>query len=334
MAHDRTCASSGRIDFHTHIVVNVPDFAQQFGDQRWPTFHLEGDVGQLIRDGRAVRSLTPAAWLPARRIEEMDAAGIDRQVISPIPPLICDWGDSSVAAHWADHINAGVAAVVNDRPNRFSGLGIVPLHHPDAAIAVLQRAHDAGLAGVEVGTEAGGREFDDPALSEFFCAAEELGMLVFIHPLILGPQPQWTDRISGMAATFGLGMTTDTAIAAMRLAFGGVTKACPNLRICLAHGGGTFFWTLSRAAHLWDATSETSSMELTRNIYADTVVYRESNLRYLRDEIGATRMVFGTDYPLPAHDDLRGPILTCLGEAEAEMVATTTAASLLGLSVR
>src|SRR5882762_8368941 len=139
---------SCRIDFHTHVVVDVPDFAERFGDQRWPSFRLADGEGRLTRDGQVVRSLAPSAWLPARRIEDMEAAGIDRQVLSPIPPLICDWGEPGPATEWADRINVGVADMVREHPSRFSGLGMVPLQHPDRATEVLRRAHEAGLSGV------------------------------------------------------------------------------------------------------------------------------------------------------------------------------------------
>ncbi|BBX65181.1 hypothetical protein MSAS_43550 [Mycobacterium saskatchewanense] len=263
----------------------------------------------------------------------MDAAGIVHQVLSPIPPMICDWAAAGPATEWAERINAAVADIVSAHPRRFSGLGTVPLHHPDAAVAVLHRAHQAGLSGVEIGTTAGSRELDHLDLREFFCAAEELEMLIFVHPLILGTRSQWTDRIVGAAATFGLSMGTDTAIAATRLAFGGVTRKCPGLRICLAHGGGTFFWALPRISRLWDATNDATAADLVQNIYADTVVYRDANLHFLRSQLGPHRMVFGTDYPLPAHDDLSGSMLSGLGLTDARLVGTDTAARLLNVPI-
>jgi aminocarboxymuconate-semialdehyde decarboxylase len=151
-----------RVDFHTHVVVDLPDFAQRFGDQRWPSFVSQKDVGRLTRNGQVVRSVAPSAWLPQRRIDDMDAAGVDRQVLSLIPPLICDFGDPAQAVEWTTHLNGAVAALVAENPNRFSGLGTVPLHHPDRAIQVLQRVHDDGLTGVEIGTSAGLRELDHP----------------------------------------------------------------------------------------------------------------------------------------------------------------------------
>jgi aminocarboxymuconate-semialdehyde decarboxylase len=140
-----TAVHSGcRIDFHAHLVVELPDFAERFGDPRWPTFSSSDGVGRLTRDGQVVRSLSPSAWSTQHRIDDMDAAGLDRQVLSPIPPLICDWGDAAPAAEWADRLNAAVASVVSDHPTRFSGLGTVPLHHPGHAVATRARRRAVG----------------------------------------------------------------------------------------------------------------------------------------------------------------------------------------------
>jgi aminocarboxymuconate-semialdehyde decarboxylase len=320
-----------RIDFHTHIVPPLPDFGARFGDHRWPAFEVDGSVGRLSRGGRVVRTVPPSSWSPASRIEDMQAAGIDRQVLSPLPPIICDWAEGDRATEWCNQLNDGIAGIVAAHPDRFHGLGTVPLQHPDRAVDVLVRARDAGLVGVEVGTTGGALEFDDPKLVEFFAAADQLGMIVYVHPLILGTEAGWTPRITGAEVTFGLGMGSDTAIAAAKLAFGGVTQACPGLRVCLAHGGGTFGWALPRIAHLWDDSHDRPAAELIANMYVDSVVYRPANVRYLCDSLGADRVVFGTDYPLPAQDDMRGGVLERLDAKEAELVWAGNARVLLGM---
>lgn len=309
------------VDVHTHVVVDLPDFASRYRDERWPAFSVVDGVGALTRDGAVVRQLRPPAWDIDQRLAEMDAAGIDVQVLSPIPPIICDWSEPERAGAWASRINHGIAEVAAKYPNRFRGLGTVPLRHPRVAVDVLDEAHGLGLAGVEVGTTAGGHELDHPELHEVFDTLQRLGLILFVHPLILGASTGWTERIAGLETTFGLGMTTDTAIAAARLVFGGVTERFPGLRICLSHGGGTFFWALPRIAHLWDRAGERpATRELISGLYTDSVVYRPENLAYLCSTIGADHVLFGTDYPLPAQDDLAGTMLATLSETEATLV--------------
>ncbi len=276
-----------RIDFHTHFVPSLPDFAGRYGDRRWPAFEVGGSVGRLTRDGVVVRAVPPSSWRTAGRLADMESAGVDVQVLSPLPPLICDWADAEPASEWCARLNDGIAGAVAEQPGRFRGLGMVPLQHPDRAAKELERAKACGLAGVEIGTTAGRCELDDPELREFFAAAAQLRMLVFVHPLILGAEAAWTARISGQAVTFGLGMTTDTAIAAAKLVFGGVVQEYPELRICLSHGGGTFAWALPRIARALDLQGEQLPAGLLRNVLVDSVVYNPVSLCYLRDVLGS-----------------------------------------------
>lgn len=318
-----------RIDFHTHVVPPLPDHARRYGDARWPEFLVDGDRGRLVRDGVVVRTVPSSSWSPAARLEDMDAVGVDRQVLSPLPPVICDWADPEPAREWCVALNDGIAAMVAGRPDRFAGLGTVPLQHPEQALAVLERARAAGLRGVEIGTTGGDRELDHPALRPFFAAAAEWGMVVFVHPLLLGTTVPWTPRISGAELTFGLGMVTDTAIAASRLVLGGVTEELPALRICLAHGGGTFAWMLPRIAKAWDGGHARTVAELAAGVHVDSVVYAQANLTHLCAVLGADRVVFGTDYPLPAQDDLAGGVLAGLAPGDREQVESGTAERLL-----
>lgn len=326
----------GRIDFHTHVMVELPDFAARHGDRRWPTFAVGDDgAGRLFRGGQLLRTLGLPGWQLSKRLEDMDAAGVDVQVLSPLPPLICDWAPSAAATDWCDHINAELSRIVQARPERFRALGIVPLSDPDAAVAVLKRAQEAGLSGVEIGTNVGDRELDHPDLREFFAAAEELGMVVFVHPLVDGLDNSWTPRISGPVAVFGLGMSTDTAIAGSRLVFGGVTRQCPQLRVCLAHGGGTFAWALPRMERAWELTggSDVADVaDLLQNVFVDSVVYSAANAAYLCDQLGPSQVMFGTDYPLPAQDDIHGSSLDALPPPAAALTGRANAAAVLGLS--
>lgn len=323
------------IDVHTHVVPALPDHAARLGDERWPTFVVEGEKGQLVRDGVIARAVGPVAWDMDARVAAMSAAGVDRHVLSPIPPVICDWGGPADAEYWSRALNESIASMVAQHPDRLIGMGSVSLHHPGQLVRELEHAHSLGLVGVEIGTGAGGRELDDPALLPFYEAAEGLGMRLFVHPLLLGAEAGWTDRIRGQEATFGLGMSTDTAIAATRLAFGGVTARHPALSVCLAHGGGTFFWALPRLARLWDGPDrapEQRTSQLTSGFVVDTVVYDPRNVRHLVEVLGSPRVLHGTDYPLPVHQDLTGGIVAGLTNTDQRQVLGDSALTWLGLA--
>jgi len=319
------------IDFHTHwIPRGLPDLATRAGDARWPVFNPV--TGALVIDGEAVRSLPPSGWDVRARLDAMDAADHDRHVLSPVPPLLCDWAGPELGTEWANAVNDSLADVVAGHPDRFSALGAIPIAYPDRSVAVMERAKANGLVGIEVATTAMDLEFDAPQLRAVFTAAADLGLVVFVHPLILGATSRWTSRIAGMPANFGLGMTTDTAIAAARLLFGGVLAQADGIRVCLAHGGGTFVWALARIAVMWN--EEEQGMPLAKALepfYTDSVVYEPANLRYLVDTLGAHHVAFGTDFPLPAQADTAGGIVAGLDSEAADWVRGGTASTLLGL---
>ncbi|WP_019873367.1 amidohydrolase family protein [Sporichthya polymorpha] len=322
-----------RIDVHTHVVPpDLPDFATSLGDPRWPVFRLEGSTGRLWKDGAEVRAVPEAAWSVDRRLDHMDKVGVDVQVLSPLPPLTVDWADESYGFAFCAQVNYGIAEMVQRAPSRLAGLGMVPLQDCERAICALEDAHGLGLKGVQIGTQGGTRELDDPQIRDFFARAAELGMTILVHPLILGASVPWTTRISGLPLTFGLGMTTDTAIAAAALVLGGVTAELPDLRICLAHGGGTFVWALPRIAHAWAMTNDVPLAQQMRNVYVDTVVYDRANLDHLIRVLGPDRVIWGTDYPLPAAAEQTGELLAGLPDEHAAAVSGGNAARLLGLS--
>lgn len=323
-------SSPGRWDIHSHVALETPDFAERYGDPRWPMLAgaREPQTAELIRDGRVVRTVAPEGWSPERRVEAIEAAGLARQVLSPLPPLLCDWADGALGSEWARRLNDAIAdfAAVDDR---LLAMGTVPLQDPDRAVGVLREAHTLGLVGVEIATTGGELELDDPRLTEFFAVAGELGMLVFVHPLIIGSDAGWTARITGQEVTFGLGMTTDTAIAATKLLFGGVLEANAGLKVCLAHGGGTLPWVLPRIARLWNSTHDTSTDALTEGLYVDTLVFEPDNIDYLVRRLGADHVLFGTDYPMPGGDSLDGAVFSHLPDAERAAVFGGNAARLL-----
>jgi aminocarboxymuconate-semialdehyde decarboxylase len=251
-----------------------------------------------MRGAEPFRVVAPSCWdLTARQVA-MDDAGIDVHVLSPVPVTLTSWAEPALAVEFCRRQNDLLAEAVASAPRRFVAFGSVPLPHVDAAIDELDRlVRVLGLAGVETGSEIAGWELDDPALRPFFAAVEALDVAVFVHPTDLAG----SIRRGGVPYEFGLGMLTDTAMAAGALVFGGVLEAFPRLRVGFAHGCGTFPWALPRmtrgASMAPNPASAERVVELVRHLWADSLVFDPVHLPVLFDRFGSDHIVLGSDYP-------------------------------------
>jgi aminocarboxymuconate-semialdehyde decarboxylase len=233
--------------------------------------------------------------------------------------------------------NESMATAVARHPRRFVGMATVPLQDPALAIEELRHARERlDLRAVEIGTWPGGRDFDDPALFPFFTACRDLGMAVLVHPAtpLVGQE-----RLTKYYFPLIVGNPLETAVAISKLIFGGVLERLPDLRLCFAHGGGAFPFTLGRLDHGWSARPEGLAAipkrprEYARLLHFDSLTHSPANLRFLVAEFGADRVAMGSDYPF----DMGSPDpVAAVGEAglhpEArELVEGGTAARFLGL---
>jgi aminocarboxymuconate-semialdehyde decarboxylase len=328
-----------RIDLHTHIIPQRwEDFASRYGGGRWPRLVPRDACHATIMTGDAVfREVTDRSWDPETRIEDMDRLGIDRQVLSPPPVMFCYWAEARAGRAFARMQNESMAAIVARRPQRFIGMATVPLQDPGAAIEELRHARERlALRAVEIGTCPGGLDFDDPALFPFFTACRDLGMSVFVHPAapVVGQ-----GRLTKWHFPLIVGNPLETAVAISKLIFGGVLERLPDLRICFAHGGGAFPFTLGRLDHGWSVRPEgpeaipKSPREYARLLHFDSLTHSAANLRFLVTQFGPERVVMGSDYPF----DMGSPDpVAAVGEAALDpsarmLVEGGTAARFLGL---
>lgn len=229
-----------------------------------------------------------------KRLQDMDAMGVDVQAISPWPGLLNR--DMAVARRY----NKGTAEAVDLHPDRLIGLAAVPMSSPMEAAAELERAiKELGLRGVEIGSNVGGTNLDAKEFAPFYAKAQELDVPVFIHPV----QPLGLDRLQRYYLSNLLGFPTDTAVAAASIIFGGVLKEFPRLKFCLAHGGGTSPYLRGRWEHGWRVRKEPKAVvekppsEYFNLLYFDSVVHFVPALSYLVETVGVDRVVVGTDYP-------------------------------------
>ena len=164
----------------------------------------------------------------AQRLGDLDAMGIDVQVIKPPPPQCTFAVPPDIAVEAARMVNDGIAEFVAQRPDRLKGFGTVPMPDGSEAAKELERcATELGFKGVQILTNVNGRELSDPAFAPFWRKAEELGMLVVIHPNGFTE----ASRLSRFYFNNVIGNPLETTIALHYLIFDGVLERHPNLKI-------------------------------------------------------------------------------------------------------
>jgi aminocarboxymuconate-semialdehyde decarboxylase len=274
-----------------------------------------------------------------QRLTDMDAMGVDVQVISPSPNQYYYWAERELSAEIVQVQNEEIAELCARHPTRLAGLGNVSLQHPELACEQIEQAvRRQGLKGIEISTSANGRELSDPTLHQIWRKCEDVGALVFIHPFgtTLGA------RTNAHYLVNTIGQPLETTIALSHLMFGGVLDAHPGLKIVAAHGGGYLPTYIGRSDHAWNVRPEAATQCATqpsqhlKRVWFDSVVYEPLALRHLVDRVGASQVVIGTDYPFDmGHYDVHGLVERTPGLTEAERLAILggNAARLIGWTV-
>lgn len=284
----------------------------------------------------AVRPLLTSLEL---RLKAMDEMGVDMQVVSPSPTQYYYWAEPDLARDIVRTQNDDIARMCAAHPDRLAGLGGVALQHPELSLQQLDyTVGELGFKGVEISTAVNGLDLADPNFERFWAKVEDLGCLVFIHPLgtSLG------ERLNRHYLANIIGQPIETTIALSHLIFGGVLDRYPGLKICAAHGGGYLPTYASRSDHAWAQRSDAHSMQrplsaYLKQIYFDSIVYTPQALRMLIDQVGASQVVIGTDFPFDMGDyDVHGLIdaTPSLSENERCAILGETLVKLLGLRGR
>jgi aminocarboxymuconate-semialdehyde decarboxylase len=237
------------IDVHCHIVpADFPAAPPTCAPEKWPRMEDRGSGQRAMMTGkREMRVVDNRAWEAARRIADMNGEDIGMQAISPMPEILSYWIDAPSALTMARYMNRTIAEIVHAAPDRFVGLGMVPLQDPELAAKELATLRDDGLVGVEIGSNIG-KSPGDPFFDPFYAEAERLDLAIFVHAL----HPTMTDRLVGppMVAPY-VAFPTDIGLAGASLITGRVLEKFPKLRVGLSHGGGTLAMFLPRLENGW-----------------------------------------------------------------------------------
>jgi aminocarboxymuconate-semialdehyde decarboxylase len=327
------------VDVHAHVLLPRVEavVADQPGLDRQRKLDVRGSGAESAAVNQAqLARIGPLLTDPALRLATMDRAGVDMQLVSPMP-LYHYWADVELAERITRLTNEGVAALVATHPQRLTGLGTVPLQHPELAVAELTRAVDEfGLNGVQIGTFAGPWELADEALDGFWARAEELGAVVFIHPwgCTLG------ERLDRYYLSNTVGNPVETTVALSHIVFSGLLDRRPGVQIVAAHGGGYLPTYVGRSDHAWrvrpeaQRASEPPSAYL-RRMWFDSLVYEPQALRHLVEAVGADRVVLGSDYPfdMGVEDPVDRLSAAGLSATDEEAIRGGNAVRLLGLTL-
>jgi aminocarboxymuconate-semialdehyde decarboxylase len=289
------------------------------------------------------RKVEPPALLMSRaadRIQAMDEQGIDVEALS-INPY---WygADRDVARELIRIQNEKLAEACAANPDRFVAFASVALQHSDLAAEQLEEGvKKHGLRGAGIGGSVNGEDLSDPKFHPFWAKAEQLGVLVFIHPQADGAAADLAPRLRGSGGLENaIGNPLETTIALSHLIFEGTLDRFPALKICAAHGGGYLPSYAARSDAIcvtfpnrFTTPLKKKPTEYLRQLYFDSIVFTAEALRHLVAETGPGQIVMGTDYPFPWTKTSVDHILGTPGLSDAERVAMLgeTAAGLLGI---
>jgi aminocarboxymuconate-semialdehyde decarboxylase len=294
-----------KIDVHTHILPKeIPRWKDKFGYGGFIQLEHNGPgCARMVKDdGHFFREVEDNCWDPQKRILESDKFGVNVQVLSTVPVMFSYWAKPADGAEIAKFLNHEIAAAVNEFPLRFVGLGSVPMQDTALAIKELENCKEIGLAGVQIGTNVNQQNLGNERFREFFAACNDLEMAVFVHPWdMMGEadmREYWLPWL--------VGMPTEVSRAICSLIFSGTLEKLPGLRICFAHGGGSFPATIGRIDHGFNVRPDLCAVDNPHSprkylgkIYFDSLVHEPAKLDYLLKLVGADQIALGSDYPFP-----------------------------------
>ena len=302
------------IDIHNHFFPSSwPDLAARYGTPNWPWIkHTEPGKADILVGDRFFRRIHSACWDPEVRLREMDRDGIDLQVISATPVLFAYERPAEQALDCAQLFNDAALELCSRGKGRLKSFCQVPLQNIDAACKELTRCMQSGHLGVQIGNHVGSKNLDDAGIVTFLehCADEGAAMLV--HPWeMLGHE-----RMPKYMMPWTVGMPAETQLSLVALILSGAFDRLPStLRICFAHGGGSFAYLLGRLENAWHhhpvarGECEYPPSHYLNRFYTDSAVFDQRSLEFLVGTMGADRVMLGSDYPFPLGEERVGSLI-------------------------
>jgi aminocarboxymuconate-semialdehyde decarboxylase len=303
-----------KIDIHTHIMPEkMPNWTEKFGYGEFIHLEHRNCEACMMKGDKVFRVVEENCYKEDVRIKEMDETGVQMQVLSTIPVLFNYWAKPTDGYETSRFLNDHIAETVDKDPQRFIGLGTVPMQNTNLAIKEMERCvKELKMPGLEIGSNINGQNLSEKEFFPFYEAAEKLGCALFVHPWEMMGEKQmekyWLPWLVGMPA--------ETTRAICSMIFGGVFEQFPKLRVAFAHGGGSFPLTMGRIEHGFKVRPDLVAVDNTVSpqhyigkFWIDSLVHDKKALNYLLDVMGDCNICLGSDYPFPLGEHHPGKLI-------------------------
>ncbi len=332
-----------KIDIHNHILPQaIPYFKEEFGYGGFIQLHpKENGYADMVRDdGKFFRSVEPNCMDPEVRLKEMEQFNVDIQVLSTVPVMFSEWAKPEHTQKVNRFLNEDIAKTCQKHPKKFVGLGTVPLNDPELGIQELHYClKELDLKGIQVGSHYGSLNLNNKSLFPFYEECQKLGAALLIHPWDM----MGKDTMPDYWLPWLVGMPAETSRAICHMIFGGVFETFPNLKVCFAHGGGSFPATLGRIRHGFRVRPDLCAVDNPKDpiqylgkFWIDSITHDPAMLNYVVDLLGEDRIMLGTDYPFPLGELEPGQLIESMDEftqERKEKLLGANALEWLGLSL-
>ena len=306
----------------------MPNWTKKFGYGEF--IHLEHRNCQacMMKGDKLFRVVEDNCFKVEERLKDMDSTEVTTQVLSTIPVLFNYWAHAKDGLETSRFLNDHIAGEVDKTPDRFIGLGTVPLQNIDLSVKEMERCMlELKMPGLEIGSNINGKNLSDPYFFPFYKEAERLGCSLFIHP--------WEMMGEGQMQEYWLpwlvGMPAETTRAICSMIFGGIFEKFPKLKVAFAHGGGSFSYTLGRIKHGYDVRPDlvakdnpVSPDQYIGKFWVDSLVHDPKAFSFLLDSMGQDKVCLGSDYPFPLGEHHPGKLIEQLnfsGEMKAKLLS-------------
>jgi len=328
-----------RIDVHTHILPEqIPDLAARYGYGSWIRLEHQdcGCKAKMFQGDSFFREIDANCYRPSARLPEMDQHNVAVQALSTVPVMFSYWAKPQDCLDLSRLLNDHIAACCARDPERFVGLATIPMQDTELAIEELRRVMSMGFVGIQIGTHVNDMPLSHESLFPIFAECAALGACVFVHPWDMQGaklmQKYWLPWLVGMPA--------ETSFAICSCIFSGLIEKLPSLRLCFAHGGGSFPGTIGRIEHGFECRPDLVAMdnpkpprEYCGRFWVDSLTHEQKALLEIVSLFGADRIVLGSDYPFPLGEAEPGRIVESapLDQETKQRILWDNAIAFLGL---